>query len=162
VITEKPSPNWVERQYQSLLPLFEHLPPERRRRWDYYKLWPNIAFDVYPDQVDFMQFIPVSATETLIREIAYALPDSRREVKAARYLNWRINRQVNAEDTALIGRVQAGMASSSYQTGPLAKGEVGLTAFAERLCRFIPETWQETWPETRSQTMDVPALRAAT
>jgi phenylpropionate dioxygenase-like ring-hydroxylating dioxygenase large terminal subunit len=150
VVTEKPSPNWVERQYQSLLPLFEHLPPERRRRWDYYKLWPNVAFDVYPDQVDFMQFIPVSATETLIREIAYALPDSRREVKAARYLNWRINRQVNAEDTALVRRVQAGMASSSYQTGPLAKGEVGLTAFAERLCRFIPET------------LDAPVLRAAT
>ena len=158
VITERPSPNWVERQYQSLLPLFEHLPPERRRRWDYYKLWPNIAFDVYPDQVDFMQFIPVSATETLIREIAYALPDARREVKAARYLNWRINRKVNAEDTALIKRVQAGMASSSYQTGPLAKGEVGLTAFAERLCRFIPETWPEIWPET----LDAPVLRAAT
>ena len=31
----------------------------------------------------------------------------------ARYLNWRINRQVNAEDTVLIERVQAGMASST-------------------------------------------------
>ena len=27
---------------------------------------------------------------------------TRREMKAARYLNWRINRQVNKEDTALI------------------------------------------------------------
>jgi phenylpropionate dioxygenase-like ring-hydroxylating dioxygenase large terminal subunit len=140
VITERPSSHPTERFYQSLLPLFDHLPPERRRRWDYYKLWPNIAFDVYPDQVDFMQFIPVSPTRTLIREIAYALPDARREVRAARYLNWRINRQVNAEDTALVARVQAGMASSSYDTGPLAAGEVGLTAFADRLRRFIPET----------------------
>jgi phenylpropionate dioxygenase-like ring-hydroxylating dioxygenase large terminal subunit len=139
-ISERPSSNPTERAYQSLLPLFDHLPENGRRRWAYYKLWPNIAFDVYPDQVDFMQFIPVSATQTVIREIAYALPDARREVKAARYLNWRINRQVNAEDTELIARVQAGMASSSYDTGPLAKGEVGLTAFAERLCRFVPET----------------------
>ena len=38
----------------------------------------------------------------MIREISYALPDDRREMKAARYLNWRINRRVNAEDTELI------------------------------------------------------------
>ena len=49
-----------------------------------------------------MQFLPVSATETVIREISYALPDDRREMKAARHLNWRINRRVNAEDTELI------------------------------------------------------------
>lgn len=139
-ITPSPSSNLVERAYQALLPLFDHLPPAQRRQWRYYKLWPNLAFDIYPDQVDFMQWIPVSPTQTLIREIAYALPDERREVRAARYLNWRINRQVNAEDTVLIERVQAGMGSSSYDTGPLAAGEVCLTAFAERLRRFIPET----------------------
>jgi phenylpropionate dioxygenase-like ring-hydroxylating dioxygenase large terminal subunit len=98
-----------------------------------------VAFDVYPDQVDFMQFIPVSATQTLIREIAYARPDGRREARAARYLNWRINRQVNAEDTALIARVQAGMASSSYETGPLSPQEVCMASFARRLTSLIPE-----------------------
>ena len=132
-ITETPSANWSERGYQALLGGFE------RRSWNYYKLWPNMAFDVYPDQVDFMQFIPVSATETLIREIAYAHPDERRETRAARYLNWRINRQVNAEDTVLIERVQAGMASSSYVTGPLSPAEPCLAAFAERLRAAIPE-----------------------
>ena len=79
-----------------------HLPPERQRLWTYFKLWPNVAFDIYPDQIDFMQFVPVSADADHIREIAYVHPDSRREMKAARYLNWRINRQVNREDTALI------------------------------------------------------------
>ena len=48
-----------------------------QRKWLYYKLFPNVAFDIYPDQVDFMQFLPVSATETVIREISYALPDER-------------------------------------------------------------------------------------
>lgn len=137
-ITERPSPNWVERTYQSLLPVFEHLPKERRRLWSYYRLWPNLAFDVYPDQVDFMQFVPVSPTETLIREIAYARPDSRRDVRAARVLNWRINRRVNAEDTTLIARVQAGMSSSSYESGPLSKSEVCLAAFARRLRAAVP------------------------
>ena len=41
----------------------------------------------------------------------------RREMKAARYLNWRINRRVNAEDTALIRRVQQGMDSRLYRPG---------------------------------------------
>ena len=65
----------------------EHLPEERQRLWTYFKMWPNIAFDIYPDQIDFMQMIPVSPTETLIREIAYASPGlERREMRAARYL----------------------------------------------------------------------------
>ncbi len=138
-ITERPSSHLSERSYQSLLPLFDHLPPGHRRVWSYYRLWPNVAFDVYPDQVDFMQFVPISPSETLIREIAYALPDSRREVRAARYLNWRINRQVNAEDTALVARVQSGMSSSSYASGPLSKAEVCLAAFARRLREALPE-----------------------
>jgi len=132
-ITERPSTNRSERLYQSLLPIFEHLPAERRRVWSYYRLWPNLAFDVYPDQVDFMQFVPVSPTHTVIREIGYVRPDARREAKLARHLNWRINRQVNAEDTALIAGVQAGMTSSSYVSGPLSGSEVCLAAFARRL-----------------------------
>ncbi len=139
VIVERPSANWSERAYQALLPHFDHLTPEQARTWNYYRLWPNVAFDVYADQVDFMQFIPVSPTETLIREIAYVRSDARREARAARYLNWRINRQVNAEDTTLIERVQAGMMSSSYVSGPLGPGEVCLAAFARRLRAAIPE-----------------------
>ena len=151
-VTERPSTNWPERIYQSLLPLFDHLSEERRRIWGYYRLWPNLAFDVYPDQVDFMQFVPVSPTETLIREIAYVRPDSRREVRLARYLNWRINRLVNAEDTRLIARVQAGMSSSSYSKGPLSKTEVCLAAFARRLREAVPEAALETPPHSITGT----------
>src|SRR5262249_17156119 len=127
-----------ERMYQKYLPLMAHLPEERQRLWAYFKLWPNVAFDIYPDQIDFMQFVPVSATSTIIREIAYVHPDARREMKAARYLNWRINRQVNNEDTDLINRVQAGMASSSYDVGPLGPTEVCLRQFARKLRALAP------------------------
>lgn len=126
------------RAYRKFLPEVSHLPEERRRMWTYWKLWPNYAFDVYPDQIDFMQFIPVSPTETMIREIAYALPDDRREMRAARYLNWRINREVNREDKGLIERVQDGMNSSSYVAGPLGRNEICLRSFAERMRRTIP------------------------
>jgi phenylpropionate dioxygenase-like ring-hydroxylating dioxygenase large terminal subunit len=138
-LVEQPSANPSERAYQKYLPEAEHLPPSHRRKWLYYKLWPNVAFDTYPDQVDFMQFLPVSATETVIREISYALPDGRREMKAARYLNWRINRRVNAEDTELIARVQEGMASPTYEPGPLGTSEVCLRSFAQKLRRLVPE-----------------------
>ena len=138
-LVEKDSANPSERAYQKLLPDAEHLPPSHRRKWLYYKLFPNVAFDIYPDQVDFMQFLPVSSTETVIREISYALPDDRREMKAARYLNWRINRRVNAEDTELITRVQMGMQSPSYEPGPLGTSEVCLRSFARKLRAMIPE-----------------------
>lgn len=137
-IVDDVSSNPSERAYQKYLPDVPHLPAERQRLWTYFKLWPNFAFDIYPDQVDFMQWIPVSATETLIREIAYAIPDDRREMHAARYLNWRINRQVNAEDTALVERVQNGMASKSFTVGPLSENEVALRNFARKMRQVIP------------------------
>ena len=127
------------RRHRSHLPEVGHLPPAARRKWLYFKLWPNFAFDIYPDQVDFMQFIPLSAGQTLIREIAYGLPDDRREMRAARYLNWRINRQVNAEDTVLIRNVQAGMDSRVFSIGPLSRDEVCLRQFARRVRHLIPE-----------------------
>jgi carnitine monooxygenase subunit len=144
-LLDRPSANPSERAYQQLLPDVPHLPESHRRRWLYFKLWPNNAFDIYPDQVDFMQFLPTGPTGTMIREISYALPDAnmperwRREMKAARYLNWRINRRVNQEDTKLIEGVQQGMASPSYTPGPLGESEVCLRSFASKLRKLIPE-----------------------
>jgi len=145
-LVEAESANPSERAYQRLLPEAEHLPPSHRRKWLYYKLFPNVAFDIYPDQIDFMQLLPVSATETVIREISYAVPDDRREMRAARYLNWRINRRVNAEDTKLIARVQLGMQSASYEAGPLGTSEVCLRSFARKLRRLIPEARLDSPP----------------
>lgn len=145
-LVEKPSANPSERLYQHHLPRVDHLPESHQRKWLYYKLFPNVAFDIYPDQVDFMQFLPVSATESVIREISYALPDDRREMKAVRYLNWRINRRVNAEDTELISRVQHGMASPAYVPGPLGQSEVCLRSFASKLRTMIPEARLERPP----------------
>ena len=145
-LVEKASANPSERAYQHYLPAVDHLPLSHQRKWLYYKLFPNVAFDIYPDQVDFMQFVPVSATETVIREISYAIPDERREMKAARYLNWRINRRVNAEDTELITRVQLGMQSPTYEAGPLGTSEVCLRRFARKLRKLIPEARLEQPP----------------
>lgn len=146
-LVEKVSDNPSERVYQRHLPRVDHLPETHQRKWLYYKLFPNVAFDIYPDQVDFMQFLPISATESVIREISYGLPDGRREMKAVRYLNWRINRRVNAEDTELITRVQLGMQSPTYVAGPLGTSEVCLRSFSRKLRRMIPEARLEQSPQ---------------
>lgn len=148
---DRPSGNWSERAYQNLLPRVPHLPEASQRRWLYFKLWPNVAFDIYPDQVDFMQWLPVSPTESLIREVSYALPDGPdypwlREMRAARYCNWRINRRVNAEDAQLIARLQAGMGSRSFSVGPLSEKEVCLRHFCRRMRALVPEARLEDRP----------------
>jgi phenylpropionate dioxygenase-like ring-hydroxylating dioxygenase large terminal subunit len=138
--------NFWERFYREHLPRVEHLPEEAHGRWLYYKLWPNMALDIYADQIDFMQWLPISPTECLLREVAYALPDSRREMKLTRYANWRINRVVNAEDTWLITRVQQGMQSKTYGNGPIGQSEVCLRSFARKIRALIPEARQPFAP----------------
>jgi len=127
------SRSWSARAYARWLPEMGELPPRRRRLWSYYFVWPNLALDVYPDQVDFMQMLPISSGETVIREVAYALPDPRREMRLARYLNWRINRQVNREDQQLVERMQLGLAGGDYDRGPIAVDETGLRWFTARV-----------------------------
>ena len=138
-LVDRPSDDPWERFYQTHLPTVEHLPEANRRLWLYYKLWPNMAFDLYADQIDFMQWLPLSPTTSVLREMAFALPDDRRTMKLVRYANWRINRVVNTEDTWLIERVQQGMASASYTIGPIGASEVCLRSFAAKIRAAIPE-----------------------
>ncbi|WP_084355845.1 aromatic ring-hydroxylating oxygenase subunit alpha [Novosphingobium lentum] len=151
-LVDRPSDNFWERFYQAHLPHLPHLPEQAQRRWLYYKLWPNMAFDIYADQIDFMQWLPVSATTCVLREMTYALPDAftppgkQREMKLLRYANWRINRVVNQEDTWLIERVQQGMASKTYGAGPIGRSEVCLRSFAVKIRTIIPEARQTHAP----------------
>lgn len=138
--------NFWERFYRAHLPRAEHLPDASQRCWLYYKLWPNMAFDLYSDQIDFMQWLPLTPTISVLREMAYAHPDDGRTMTLVRYANWRINRVVNKEDTWLIERVQRGMASQSYEIGPIGTSEVCLRSFARKIRALIPEARQHRAP----------------
>ncbi|MEQ1688645.1 MAG: aromatic ring-hydroxylating dioxygenase subunit alpha [Sphingopyxis sp.] len=138
-LVDRPSANVWERFYQTHLPRAAHLPEANQRLWLYFKLWPNMAFDLYADQIDFMHWVPTSPTTCELRVRAYALPDERREMRLARYANDRINRTVNAEDTWLIERVQRGMESGRYTAGPLGASEVCLRSFAAKIRDLIPQ-----------------------
>jgi carnitine monooxygenase subunit len=152
-IVDHPSANFWERFYQQHLPRVDHLPEGAQGLWLYWKLWPNIAFDIYADQIDFMHWVPTGPTSCELRIRAYALADAfvpedrRRKMKLARYANERINRIVNREDTKLIEQVQAGMASRFFTSGPLATSEVCLRSFNARIRSIIPETRLPAPPE---------------
>jgi len=100
---------------------------------------PNLGVDVFPDQMDFFQVLPRGPGKCTIRGGSFARPDARREMRVVRYLSARINRQVQREDEFLCQRVQQGLASSSYEPGPLSMLESCMLQFHDLLRERIPE-----------------------
>ncbi|HEY3786992.1 MAG TPA: aromatic ring-hydroxylating dioxygenase subunit alpha [Steroidobacteraceae bacterium] len=137
---ERPSSKWSERMYQQLIgQVTTDLPEAHRRRWSFYSMLPNLGIDVFPDQMDFFQVLPRGPGKCTIRGGSFARPDARREMKVVRYLAMRINRQVQREDEFLCRRVQRGLASSSYEPGPLSQLESCMLEFHDLLRERIPE-----------------------
>ncbi len=149
-LRDAPNQSLSAQAYRHFLPDVPHLPEKRQRSWSYKMLWPNLAFDIYPDQIDFMQFIPLAPDCTLLREISYALPDERREMRAARYLNWRVNRVINVEDKDVIERVQAGLQSGDYQPGPISQSEICLRDFTRRMREALPICSERVRPSSET------------
>lgn len=145
---EQPSSRWMERTYQKMIGgLTQHLPEPNRRCWRFYSMLPNLGIDVMPDQMDFFQILPNGPGKSIIRGAVYGLPDSRREMRIARFLSDRINRQTNREDTWLCERVQRGLQSSSYVPGRLSTLERWMLEFHELLRTRIPEVRLATPPQ---------------
>jgi|SRR5579862_5256489 len=140
-LREQPSSRWSERFYQKLVVDLapKDLPEAHRRRWSFYSMLPNLGIDVFPEQMDFFQVLPRGPGKCTIRGANFGLPDERREMRVLRYLSARINRQVQREDTFLCNRVQRGLASDSYEPGPLSRLEHCMVEFHELLRARIPE-----------------------
>jgi len=137
---DNPSSKWSERLYQRFVgEVAQELPESHRRRWGFYSLLPNLGIDVFPDQMDFFQVLPRGPGKCTIRGGTFGLPADGRVLRAVRYLNARINRSVQREDEFLCRRVQRGLASSSYEPGPLSSLESCVLEFHDLLRARIPE-----------------------
>ena len=146
-LRETPSSRWSERLYQKLIgEVATHLPQAHRGRWTFYSMLPNLGIDVFPDQMDFFQVLPRGPGRCTIRGASFGHPDSRREMRIVRYLGARINRQVQREDEFLCRRVQQGLASGSYEPGPLSRLENCMLEFHNLLRERIPEVRQASPP----------------
>ena len=133
---------WGARMYSSILPDYDHLPPALRRRWSYFFLYPAVSFEIYPDMIDFFHVVPIGPGRVRLRWRAYGLPNPSRAMRAARWLNMRVNYQVHDEDLNLIASVQRGLAGSSYSTGLLGDKEVAVKAVQSWVRADVPEAAQ--------------------
>ncbi len=137
-LRDRDSINWSERHYQRVRPPAEHLDEELATSWRYYTLLPNLSFDVYPEMMDYFQVIPLSPERTRLRVRLFGLPGSDRRLRAARWLNMRINTQVQREDEGLIESVQAGLATGAYGNGYFSEKEACLRRLHDMVRAALP------------------------
>jgi phenylpropionate dioxygenase-like ring-hydroxylating dioxygenase large terminal subunit/AcrR family transcriptional regulator len=137
-IESRPGRKWSVRHYQKLLPDFEHLPVDYRRTWQYIGIFPNQVIGLYPDSVEFYMTIPVAIGATRYLGCSFALPDERREARAARYLNRRINNQTELEDERFVRAMQDGLRSSAFPEQKLSSREQGVRDFHRSVQTILP------------------------
>jgi phenylpropionate dioxygenase-like ring-hydroxylating dioxygenase large terminal subunit len=137
-LQEKISSNWTESHYQRLLPAVEQLPEDLQRAWIYYGIHPTTVIQISPDLVECYSVLPMGPDRCKLVGFTLAHEDERREMKAARYLNSRIVRQVLEEDLDICHSVDEGIRSDSYSSGGLSTLESGVAQFHQRIRELIP------------------------
>ena len=137
---------WSVRQYKKILPEMTNLPEANRRAWLYLGIFPNTVIGLYPDTVMFYQEHPVSPTKTIQRGAVYRYAEESRELKLARYLSGRIDRETLDEDTQLIQWSWEAMQSSAFDGIMLSDLEYGVRCYHDRLREVIPVMSLENAP----------------
>lgn len=158
---DAPDKYWSVELYKRVLPEVEHLPPSHRRAWLYIGLFPNIVLMLYPDRVGFYQEYPLGIGQTEQRIAYYALEDTRREMQAARYLSYRIDRITGEEDDQLIEWSWEAMQSSSFPGFILSDLELGVRDYHDQLRRVLPVCGLEDEPAAGQMENLNASMRAA-
>jgi choline monooxygenase len=104
------------------LPWFPNLPGEKHNRGDWFVLFPNFGFEIFPDQVDVFIAWPQGPAKCCETIALYFVGDgaSAEKYSAARNhvtQNWN---DLNHEDIGIIERMQQGRASEGFDGGVLS------------------------------------------
>ena len=104
------------------LPWFPDLPEEKHKRGDWYVLFPNFAFEIFPDQVDVFVATPRGPLHCRETIALYFVGDGASEpryadARALVIQNWN---DLNREDIGIVERMQAGRASEGFDGGVLS------------------------------------------
>ncbi|MCY3768112.1 MAG: Rieske 2Fe-2S domain-containing protein [Gammaproteobacteria bacterium] len=137
-LNEQPATLWSVRNYQNLLPRYDHLPEANQRLWSYGGIFPSMVIGLYPDCIEFYMTLPVRTDRTILRCGVYAHRDNRRETRAAQYLNRRINRVTAREDETYVRTLQDGMQSSAFPEPVLSGIESGVRGFHHQIQKWLP------------------------
>jgi carnitine monooxygenase subunit len=129
---------WSVRNYIRIAPEPQHLPEHLRKAWIYYGMFPNNAFSIMPESVQFYQEFPLSTGETLLRGAIYRHREEDRRTAAARYLAYRIDRDTMAEDVQLSVWSNESMLSQSFAGFYLSDLEYGVRSHHDHLRKLVP------------------------
>jgi carnitine monooxygenase subunit len=140
------SKRWSVRHYKTIRPPSPQALGDEAENWTYVGMFPNLVFVFYPEQIGYYQEWPLDVQRTLQRGSFYALPDDRREMKLARYLALRIERETAREDHQLIVWSCEAMKSSAFPGIILSDHEAGVRAYHDHLRRVLPVYTQEREP----------------
>jgi phenylpropionate dioxygenase-like ring-hydroxylating dioxygenase large terminal subunit len=143
-----PGSLWSVRKYKRILPENPSLPPSHRRAWVYLGLFPNTVLGLYPDLLMFYQEFPLAIGRTLQRGRSYRYREESRELRLARYLSGRIDRDTVEEDAQLIVWSYEAAHSSGYDGVILSDLEYGVRSYHDHLRRLLPVMTLPTPPAT--------------
>jgi len=141
-----PGKLWSVRSYKNILPDMPNLPPTHQRAWVYLGLFPNTVIGLYPESVMFYQEFPIGAGVTIQRGATYRYKEESREMRLARYLSTRIDRDTSEEDVQLTIWSCEATKSSGYQGIILSDLEYGVRSFHDRLRELLPVMSQDREP----------------
>ena len=139
---------WSVRKYREILPEADNLPREQQRQWIYFGMFPNFVLGLYPDSVIYYQEVPQSAEQTVQRGMCYRRSNESREMKAARYLSGRIDRDTADEDQMLMVWSCEATKSSAYDGVIFSDLEYGVKTYHDHLRQLLPVLAQPVPPES--------------
>ena len=139
---------WSVRKYREILPEADNLPREQQRQWIYFGMFPNFVLGLYPDSVIYYQEVPQSAEQTVQRGMCYRRRNESREMKAARYLSGRIDRDTADEDQMLMVWSCEATKSSAYDGVIFSDLEYGVKTYHDHLRQLLPVMAQPVPPES--------------
>ena len=138
---------WSVRKYREILPDADNLALHQRRQWIYFGMFPNFVLGLYPDSVIYYQELPQSAEQTVQRGMCYRRAKESREMKAARYLSGRIDRDTAEEDQMLMVWSCEATKSSAYDGVIFSDLEYGVKTYHDHLRQLLPVMGQPVPPE---------------
>ena len=139
---------WSVRKYREILPEADNLPQKQQRQWIYFGMFPNFVLGLYPDSVIYYQEVPQSAEQTVQRGMCYRRRNESREMKAARYLSGRIDRDTADEDQMLMVWSCEATKSSAYDGVIFSDLEYGVKTYHDHLRQLLPVMAQPVPPKS--------------
>jgi phenylpropionate dioxygenase-like ring-hydroxylating dioxygenase large terminal subunit len=143
---DQPGRLWSVRNYLKITPEQDWLPEKLRKAWTYYGVFPNGVITFTPESAGYYQDIPVSPTETLLTGRLYRRANETREMRAARYLAMRIDRETAQEDQQLSIWSNEAMKSSAFDRFHLSDLEYGVRNHHDQLRTVLPVVTEEEEP----------------